>query len=74
MEPEFRQPKRREGNISALNAAIESLKLAENISSITSAKTVFGFVSALLTMIRVRFLLFCNYLLRVYIQLGLNGR
>ena len=74
METELRRPTGREGNISALNAAIESLKLAENTSSITPAKTVFGSINTLLTTIRVRFLPFCSEPLQVYIQLGLSGR
>ena len=74
METELRQPTGREGNISALNAATKSLKLRENTSTITPAKTVFGSVNTLLTTIRVGFLPFCNDLLLVYIQLGLDGR
>jgi len=41
--------------VSSLDVAIEALNLAEKISSITPAKAAFGSVSALLTMIRVRF-------------------
>jgi hypothetical protein len=67
MEDESQRPKGREDAISVLNAAIESLRLAGNISSITPAKTVFGSVSTLLTTIRVCFLLFRNDLLQVYI-------
>ena len=43
--------------LSSLNMAIEALNLAKEISSITPAKTAFGSVSALLAIIRVRFLL-----------------
>jgi len=67
MEAEAQQPKGREGTILVLNAAIESLKLKEDISNITPAKTVFGSVNTLLTTIRVCFLPFCNDLLQVYI-------
>jgi len=67
METELRQPTGREGNISALDAAIKSLKLTENTSSIAPAKTVFGSVNTLLTTIRVRLLSFCNDLLQVHI-------
>jgi hypothetical protein len=49
METKFQRPRGREGDISALNAAIQSLKLAENISNIIPAKTVFAFVITLLT-------------------------
>jgi len=41
-----------------LDAAIHALNLAEDVSAITPAAGVFGSVSALLTMIRVPFLLF----------------
>ena len=37
-----------------LNVAIEAMNLAKEISSVTPAKAVFGSVSVLLTMIRVR--------------------
>ena len=37
----------------ALNAAIEAMNLAKELSSITPAKAVFGSVSVVLTMIRV---------------------
>ena len=43
----------REGSISALNAAVETMNLAGKTSSIAPAKTVFGSVSALVTLIRV---------------------
>ena len=48
------QSKGRERAISSLNVAIETLNLAKEVSAITPAKAVFGSVSALLTMIRVR--------------------
>ena len=48
------RPERREGDISPLNAAIEAMNLAKEISSITPAKAVFGSVSVVLTMVRVR--------------------
>ena len=66
MEAESKQPKGREETISPLNAAIEAMDLAEKISTITPAKTVFGSVSTLLMSIRVCFLLFCGDLHRVY--------
>jgi hypothetical protein len=40
-----------------LNSAIEAMNLAKEALSMTPAKAVFGSVSILLTMIRVRFLL-----------------
>jgi len=59
MEVESQRPnlKGREGTISALNAAIEALNLAKELSSITQAKAIFGSVSVTLSMIRVSFLL-----------------
>ena len=62
MEAKSQQPKDREGVISALNATIEAMNLAKEISSITPAKAAFGTVSALLTMLKVRPLVFCNHL------------
>ena len=53
-------------NAETLNAAIEATNLAENVSSIAPAKAVFGSVHALLTQIRVCFLLLCHGLLRVH--------
>ena len=46
--------KRQENAISLLNVAIETLNLAKEVSSATPAKAVFGSVSVLLTMIKVR--------------------
>ena len=57
MESKPQRPKEREGVISALNAAIETLNLAKEISSITPAKAVFGSVSVILAVIRVSLLL-----------------
>ena len=58
MEAKSQRPKEREGVVSALNAAIEAMNLAKEISSVTPAKAVFGSVGIILTMIRVGFLLF----------------
>ena len=57
MEARSQRPKGREGTISTLNAAIEAMNLAKEVSSITPAKAVFGTVSVILAMIRVSFLL-----------------
>jgi hypothetical protein len=73
MEAESEQPEGQEGTISALNAAIEAMNLAEKISTITPIKAVFGSVRTLLMIIGVCFLFFCNDLLEIYTQLGLNG-
>jgi len=47
--------KRRDVTLSSLNAAIEALKIMKEATTITPAPAVFGIVSVLLTMIRVRF-------------------
>ena len=59
MDPKAQQQKTRDNILSMLNAAIETLNLAKEISSITPAKVVFGSVGVILTMIRVGFLLRC---------------
>ena len=59
MEAESQRPKEREGTVSALNAAIEAMNFAKELSSITPAKAVFGSVSVILAMIRMSFLVFC---------------
>ena len=58
MEAKSQRPKGRDGTISALNIAIETLNLAKEVSSITPAKAVFGSVSVILTMIKVSLLFF----------------
>ena len=58
MQANSQRPKGRDGTISSLNIAIEGLNLAKEISSVTPAKAVFGSASVLLTMIKVRLLLF----------------
>ena len=58
MDPNSRRQKRQENALSLLNAAIEAMDLVREASSPTPAKAVFGSVSMLLTMIRVRFLRF----------------
>ena len=55
MDTKSQPQKRQDGALSSLNAAIEAMNLAKEISSITPAKAVFGSVSVVLTMIRVRF-------------------
>ena len=55
MEAESQRPKEQEGSVTALNAAIEAMNLAEELPSITPAKAVFGSVSVVPTMIRVSF-------------------
>ena len=53
MASKSQRPKGRENVVSLLSAAIEAINLAENLSSITPAKAVFGTVNVLLTMIKV---------------------
>jgi len=53
MDAKSRRPKDREGAISALNAAIEAMNVAEGLSTITPTKDVFGSVGVTLTMLRV---------------------
>jgi hypothetical protein len=65
MEAASQRPNGREGTISALNKAIEALNPAK-ISSFPPAKAVFGSVAVLLTLIRVRFLLYCNDILQIH--------
>ena len=73
-EPHSQPPKDRQSTISALNAAIAALDLAEKSSTIPSAKAVFSTVSALLATIRVCFLLSSNDLLRIDTHIGIDGR
>ena len=54
MDANFQRQKRRDDALSLLNVAIEAVNLAKEVSSVTPAKAVFGSVSILLTMIRVR--------------------
>ena len=57
METESQRPKRREGTVSALNAAIEASGLAEKFSSTPPVKAVFGSVRTLPAVIKVCLLL-----------------
>ena len=60
MTDKSQQPKGRDGVLSALNVAIDSLNLAKEVASVTPAKAAFGSVVILLAMIRVSFLPFCD--------------
>ena len=55
MDVESPRLKRQDSVFSSLNAAIDAVDLVEKLTSATPAKAVFGSVSALLTMIKVRF-------------------
>jgi len=61
-------PKGRENILPSLNVAIDALNLAKDMCSITPAKAVFDSVSALLTMVRVRFFRFRDDELRAHIH------
>ena len=69
-----KQPREREKTLSTLNVLIEGLNLAKELSSVTPAKAAFGSVSALLVMIRVRFLPLCGNGLMTHVCLGLSGQ
>jgi len=72
MEKKSQRPKDREGVISLLNATIEVLNLAKEISSVTPANAAFASVSVLLTMIKVRSLLFHDDPLQIHICPGFD--
>ena len=74
MDVNPKRPKGRDGVLSSLNVTIEALNLAKEISGIAPAKAAFGSVSALLTMIRVHFLPFCDDEFQIHIRLGLDGQ
>ena len=62
MDANSQRQKRQDNILSLLNVTIEALNLAKEVTSATPAKTVFGSVSALLTMIRVRPLPFSDFI------------
>ena len=74
MAAKSKRQKGRNGVLSTLNVAIDTLNLAKEISSITPARAVFGSVSILLTMIRVRFALFRCEMSQVHTQPGHDGQ
>ena len=72
MDKESKRQKRRDDVLSLLDAAIQAVDLAKEVSSPTPAKAVFGSVSVLLTMIRVRLLRFCDDGPRVHVCAGFH--
>ena len=66
--------KGRDGTLSSLNIAIEVMNLAKEVSTITPAKAVFGSVSILLTMVKVRSLVFHDRMSHVHVWTGLDGQ
>jgi len=74
MEAKPQRPKEQDETLSSLNVAIEAMNLAKEVSSITPAKAVFGSVSILLTMVRVRFLVSCDQKYHIHVWLGFDGQ
>ena len=66
MDTKSQRQKGRDSALSSLDLAIELLNLAKEVSSITPVKAVFGTVSALLAMIRVRAILFSHEIFQVH--------
>ena len=58
MDTKSQQQEGRDSALSSLNMAIEALNLAKEISNATPVNAIFGSVSVLLTMIRVRLLFY----------------
>ena len=73
MDPKSQKQKRQDNTLSSLDAAIDAMNLAKEVSGATPAKAVFGTVSIILTMIRVRFPLPSDGLFQFFTLLGLDG-
>lgn len=68
------QPQKgRVGALLILDATIEALNLAKEVSSVTPAKAIFGSVSVLLGMIKVCRFLPCDEELPIHFEIGLYG-
>jgi len=74
MKAKPRRQKGRDGTLSSLNMAIEAMNLAKDVSSVTPAKAVFGTVSAILTIVRVRFLISYDWKSHVHVWPGFDGQ
>ena len=74
MQADPQRPKGRDGTLSSLNIAIETMNLAKEVSSITPAKAVFVSVSVLLTMVRVRFAVSYDRKPHVHVWPGFDGQ
>lgn len=65
MDTRFQGTNRRNNALSLLNAAIDAMNLIKELSSMTPAKAVFGSVTILMTMIRVRLssssMIYCRF-------------
>jgi len=57
----------------SLDAAIEAMNLAKEVSKMTLVSAVYGTVGALLTMVRVR-LLFCDSEFRLHVHPGFRSQ
>ena len=60
MDTKPQQRKCQDNALTLLNAAVEAVNLTSALSRMTPAEAVFGSVGVLLTMIRVRFILFSD--------------
>ena len=67
MDAKSKRQKHQENTLSLLNVTIDALNLAKEALSGTPAKAIFGSVSALLSMIRVSFLLVFNNIPQVHV-------
>ena len=56
MSATSQQPEERDGAVTALNAAIETLNIVKEVLSVTPVKAACGAVSVILAMIRVSLL------------------
>ena len=74
MASKSQQPEGRDGVLSTLDAAIQVTNLVKDTCGIPPAQIAFASASILLTMIRVRFLLFFDDEILVHICLGLYGQ
>ena len=73
MDANSQRPRHQDGALSSLNAAIEAMNLAKEVSRMTLASAIFGLVGTLLTTIRAR-LLFCGGGFLAHVYLGLGGQ
>jgi len=67
MSTESQRQDGREGPLTLLNAAIETMNHAKRFSFIPSATVIFGTVSTILTMIKVYSLIFCDEASQVHV-------
>ena len=74
MDTKPQRSKHQDITLSSLNAVIEALNLAKELSGVTPAKAVFGTVGVILTMIRVSSLLVCVRRSQDGMDLGHDGQ